>query len=80
MGAPGRNTARQCREQREEDTEEAERKNGILFHLCQSRREEDKSQTGSKLERRGEALRVRACVSVCVYERERHIHTERVCV
>lgn len=56
------------------DTKEAER-HGNLFNFCQSRREEDNSQTGSKLECGGVekpcacwCVRVRVCVSVCVYK------------
>lgn len=51
---------------REENMEEVER-NGILFNFCQSRREEDNSQTGSKLESGGEEKpSVCLCVSVCM--------------
>lgn len=58
---------------KEERTEEVERKTGILFNLCQSRREEDNSLTGSKLECDGEekpwvcrCVRVGVCWSRCV--------------
>lgn len=54
------------RETRQGDTEEVER-NGILFNFCQSRREEDNSLTGSKLECGGEEKPcVFVCVSVCM--------------
>lgn len=52
------------RGKREGVMEEVER-NGILFNVCQSRREEDNSQTGSKLECSGEEKPC-ACVCVCV--------------
>lgn len=32
--------------EQKEDMEEVEERNGILFNFCQSRREEDNSQTG----------------------------------
>ncbi|CAK6972803.1 transcription factor Sox-2 [Scomber scombrus] len=39
------------RGKRKEDMEEVEERNGILFNFCQSRREEDNSQTGTPTEK-----------------------------